>query len=148
MAKVLKAAILDDYQKVALSLAEWSRLAGQVEFTAFSDHLTDLDALAERLAPFEIVLMNRERTPFFKPLLDRLPNLKLLLTSGMVNRSIDVAAANARGITVCGSRSASSSTARPVSAGASGAFGVTMAAQDYATASGLTNEMAAHAKVV
>ena len=102
---MLHAAILDDYQNVALSLAEWSRLKEQVAFTAFNDHLTDIDAIAKRLADFEIVIMNRERTPFFADLLKKLPKLKLLLTSGMVNRSIDVAAANAQGVTVCGSRS-------------------------------------------
>lgn len=107
---MLHAAILDDYQNVALSLAEWSRLKEQVAFTAFNDHLSDVDAVAARLKDFEIVIMNRERTPFFADLLKKLPKLKLLLTSGMVNRSIDVAAANAQGVTVCGSRSSSSST--------------------------------------
>jgi phosphoglycerate dehydrogenase-like enzyme len=107
---MLKAAILDDYQNVALKLADWDRLKGKVDFTVFTDHLADLDAVAKRLADFEIVIMNRERTPFLADLLKKLPKLKLLLTSGMVNRSIDVRAANAQGITVCGSVSGSSST--------------------------------------
>lgn len=107
---MLKAAILDDYQNVALSLADWGRLKGKVEITVFNDNIADLDQVAKRLAPFDILILNRERTPFPKELIDKLPNLKLLLTSGMVNRSIDVAAANARGVPVCGSRSSSSST--------------------------------------
>jgi len=107
---MLKAAILDDYQNVALKLADWDRLKDRVDFTVFTDHLDDLDAVARRLANFDIVIMNRERTPFLKDLLGKLPKLKLLLTSGMVNRSIDVRAANAQDITVCGSLSSSSST--------------------------------------
>jgi len=107
---MLKAAILDDYQNVALSLADWDRLKDRVQFTVFNDHLADEDAVAKRLADFEIVIMNRERTPFLAGLLKKLPKLKLLLTSGMVNRSIDVRAANDQGITVCGSQSSSSST--------------------------------------
>lgn len=107
---MFKAAILDDYQNVALSLADWGRLKGKVEITVFNDHLDDESAVAKRLAPFDILILNRERTPFAKSLIDKLPNLKLLLTSGMVNRSIDVAAANAKGVPVCGSRSSSSST--------------------------------------
>ncbi len=107
---MLKAAILDDYQNVALSLADWDRLKGKVDFTVFTDNLADVDAVAKRLADFDIVIMNRERTPFLADLLQKLPKLKLLLTSGMVNRSIDVKAANAQGIVVCGSLSSSSST--------------------------------------
>lgn len=107
---MLKAAILDDYQNVALSLADWGRLKEKVSFTAFNDHLADVDAVAKRLADFDIVVMNRERTPFLKELLEKLPKLKLLLTSGMVNRSIDVPFANSKGIVVCGSLSSSSST--------------------------------------
>ena len=107
---MLHAAILDDYQNVALKLADWDRLTGKVDFTVFTDHLDDIDAVAKRLADFEIVIMNRERTPMLAEQLKKLPKLKLLLTSGMVNRSIDVRAANAQGITVCGSLSSSSST--------------------------------------
>jgi phosphoglycerate dehydrogenase-like enzyme len=103
-------AILDDYQNVALTLADWDRLAGKVEITVFTDHVADVGKVAQRLQPFDIILMNRERTPFGRELLEKLPNLKLLCTSGMVNRSIDIAFANARGIAVCGSRSISTST--------------------------------------
>ena len=105
-----RAAILDDYQNVALTMADFGRLKDTVAFTAFNDHLDDEDALARRLADFDFVLLNRERTPFAKSLIDRLPKLKAIFTSGMVNRSVDIAAANAKGIAVCGSRSSSSST--------------------------------------
>ena len=105
-----RAAILDDYQNVALTCADFARLEGKVAFTVFNDHFDDIDAVARRLAEFDFVLLNRERTPFAKALIDKLPKLKAIFTSGMVNRSIDIAAANARGITVCGSRSSSTST--------------------------------------
>ncbi|MBT4587784.1 MAG: D-2-hydroxyacid dehydrogenase family protein [Rhodospirillaceae bacterium] len=99
---MFKAAILDDYQNAAPGLADWDQLGGQVEFTFFNDHLENEDEIADRLREFEIVLMNRERTPFLKSQLDKLPNLKLLLTSGARNFSIDVAAAQANGVIVCG----------------------------------------------
>lgn len=101
----LRCAILDDYQRVALSLADWSALAGQVDVTAFQHHFTDEDALVEALKEFDIVVIMRERTPFTASLMARLPALKLLVTSGMRNASIDLAAAKARGITVCGTAS-------------------------------------------
>tara|TARA_B100000315_G_scaffold65404_1_gene59364 strand:- start:203 stop:1159 length:957 start_codon:yes stop_codon:yes gene_type:complete len=97
-----RAAILDDYQSAAPGLADWDELKDQVEFVFFDDHLDDEDDVAVRLNEFDIVLMNRERTPFLKSQLDKLPNLKLLLTSGRRNFSIDVAAAMANGVTVCG----------------------------------------------
>jgi phosphoglycerate dehydrogenase-like enzyme len=109
MTSLSRLAILDDYQGVALGMGPWSRLAGmQVE--AFRDALTDEDALAERLLPFDAILGIRERTAFTASLLRRLPNLKLLITTGERNRSFDVAAANAQGITVCGTPSAGSPT--------------------------------------
>jgi phosphoglycerate dehydrogenase-like enzyme len=95
-------AVLDDYQSVAARFADWSRLPEPADVVAFSDHLDDEDALAERLEPFDVVLAMRERTPFRRTLLERLPNLELLVTTGARNASIDVAAAGERGITVCG----------------------------------------------
>jgi phosphoglycerate dehydrogenase-like enzyme len=95
-------AVLDDYQHVALEFADWGRLDGRASVQVFSDHLADDDALRERLAPFDIVVSMRERTPFPRSLLERLGNLKLLVTTGMVNAAIDVAAATALGITVSG----------------------------------------------
>jgi phosphoglycerate dehydrogenase-like enzyme len=95
-------AVLDDYQSVAATYADWSSLPEPVEVVAFSDHLADEDAVAARLEPFEIVVAMRERTPFPRSLLARLPNLRLLITTGAKNKSIDVTAAGELGITVCG----------------------------------------------
>jgi phosphoglycerate dehydrogenase-like enzyme len=94
----MRVAILDDYQNVALELADWSGL----EPTVFTDHLDDEAALAERLQPFEAVCLMRERTPFPRSLIGKLPNLKLLVTAGMYNAAIDLAAAHERGIFVSG----------------------------------------------
>ena len=101
MAETMKCAILDDYQDAALGEADWSSLAG-VEVVRFADHIDDEDALVERLLPFAIVIAMRERTPFEDALLARLPNLKLLVTTGMVNASIDLAACKNHGVTVIG----------------------------------------------
>jgi phosphoglycerate dehydrogenase-like enzyme len=97
-----KVAVLDDYHGVALRMADWSVLAPECRVEVFKDHLGDLDALADRLRDFEIVTCMRERTPFGRDLLKRLPNLKLLVTTGMRNAAIDVAAARELGIVVCG----------------------------------------------
>ncbi|NKC15196.1 MAG: D-2-hydroxyacid dehydrogenase family protein [Gammaproteobacteria bacterium] len=95
-------ALLDDYQNVALAMADWSALGPDVETVAFADHLDDEDALVTRLADFDIVMAMRERTPFPASVFGRLPKLKLLVTAGMRNASIDLAAATANGVTVCG----------------------------------------------
>ena len=97
-----KVAILDDYHGVALGMADWGVLASECPVEVFRDHLTDLDAIADRLRDFEIVTCMRERTPFGRDLLKRLPNLRLLVTTGMRNAAIDVAAARELGIVVCG----------------------------------------------
>ncbi|GAA2295041.1 D-2-hydroxyacid dehydrogenase family protein [Nonomuraea roseoviolacea subsp. roseoviolacea] len=103
----LRCAVLDDYQGVALSLADWSPLAGKVEVRALREHLADRDQLVAALADCEIVVAMRERTPFDADLLRRLPRLRLLVTTGMRNASIDLAAAAAAGVTVCGTASGS-----------------------------------------
>jgi phosphoglycerate dehydrogenase-like enzyme len=103
-------AILDDYQDVALSLADWSRLEPDVEVQAFGDHIAELDALAARLHDFEIVVAMRERTPFPQALFERLPNLRLLVSTGPRNRSIDLDAARQAGVVVCGTRGVGSGT--------------------------------------
>src|SRR5215212_1560791 len=95
-------AVLDDYQYVAASYADWSRLPEPVEAVEFADHVDDRETLVRRLQPFDVLVAMRERTPFPRGLLERLPNLKLLVTTGGANKSIDVAAAAERGITVCG----------------------------------------------
>ncbi len=107
---MLRVALLDDYQDVALGSADWRRLEGKASVEAFHDHLTDEAALAERLQPFEVVMALRERTPFRRSLLERLPKLKLLCTAGMRNASIDMEAAKARGVLVCGTGGSSRST--------------------------------------
>ena len=98
----MRAAILDDYQGVALASADWTSLEPAVEATVFRDTRADVDEVAKRLADFEIVVAMRERTPFPKALLERLPKLKLLVTTGKRNASIDVKAAATQGIVVCG----------------------------------------------
>ncbi|MEX5717309.1 D-2-hydroxyacid dehydrogenase family protein [Geodermatophilus maliterrae] len=98
-------AVLDDYQSAAARFADWSLVPGPVDAVEFSDHLGDEDALVDRLTPFDVVVAMRERTPFPRALIDRLPNLRLLVTTGRRNASIDVTAAAERGITVCGTAS-------------------------------------------
>lgn len=95
-------AILDDYQGVALRMADWGSLPADVEVVVFRDHLADLDAVVARLADFDVVMAMRERTPFPRTLLTRLPRLRLLVTAGMRNAAIDLQAATERGILVCG----------------------------------------------
>ena len=97
-----RVALLDDYQGVALGMADWKSLPAGTEVVVFKDHLADQDALAARLADFDIIMALRERTPFPRPLLGRLPKLKLLITAGMRNASIDMKAAAERGVLVCG----------------------------------------------
>ena len=105
MADKTRIAILDDFQNVALEVADWSAVAQRAEITVFDDHLADPDAVAERLRDFDIVVIMRERTPFPAALIDSLPNLKLLVTTGRRNLAIDLDAATARGVIVSGTDS-------------------------------------------
>ncbi len=98
----VRVAVLDDYQGVALTSADWTVLGDRAAPTVFRDHLADEDEVAARLAPFEVVVAMRERTPFPASLLGRLPGLRLLITTGMHNAAIDFAAAARHGVTVCG----------------------------------------------
>jgi phosphoglycerate dehydrogenase-like enzyme len=98
----VRIAILDDYQQRALSSADWSRLGETAQITTFQDHIFDEDAIVQRLRDFDVVIGMRERTPFRRPLLERLPNLKLLMTTGMGNASYDFDAATELGIPVAG----------------------------------------------
>jgi phosphoglycerate dehydrogenase-like enzyme len=95
-----KIAVLDDYQGVALKIADWSAVEARAQVDVFSDHLANADALAERLHPYDIVCVMRERTPLRADLIERLPNLKLIASTGPRNASIDLEAASARGIAV------------------------------------------------
>ena len=106
----MRIAVLDDYQDVSAQFADWSVLPQPADVTVFGDHLDDEDAVAERLAPFDVVVAMRERTPFPRSLVERLPNLRLLVTTGAKNASIDLAAAADRGIPVCGTASVPSGT--------------------------------------
>lgn len=99
----MKLAILDDYQNAALGSAGWDSLGGDIEITVFDEHLGwDEDPVAAALAPFDILVIMRERTPFPASLLGKLPNLKLLVTTGMRNLAVDMDAARAQGVIVCG----------------------------------------------
>jgi phosphoglycerate dehydrogenase-like enzyme len=97
-----RGAVLDDYQGVALNMADWSSLGESVEVTVFRDHVSDPDALVRRLEHFDIITAMRERTPFPRTILARLPKLRLLVTSGPVNAAIDIDAARELGIIVSG----------------------------------------------
>jgi phosphoglycerate dehydrogenase-like enzyme len=95
-----KIAILDDYQNVALESADWSVLRDRADIAVFRNHLAEPEALIERLLPFDVVCVMRERTPLLRNVIERLPNLKLIASTGSANASIDIAAAGDRGIAV------------------------------------------------
>ena len=105
-----KIAVLDDYQGVALKMADWSAVTARAPLDVFTDHLFDADAVAERLLPYDVVCVMRERTPLGAEMIERLPNLKLIASTGPRNASIDSAAATERGITVLHTSSSSTST--------------------------------------
>ena len=106
----MRIAILDDYQNLALSSADWSGVKSHGNITVFHDTLTDPRALCERLKPFDVLCVMRGRTPLPASVLTDLPNLKLIVTTGKRNDAIDVAYANDHGITVCGTNSPSTAT--------------------------------------
>lgn len=106
----MRIAVLDDYQGVALEMADWSNIRKSHDVVVFREPLGDVDAVAKALADFEIVCIMRERTSFREDTLSRLPKLKLLVTTGMVNAAIDLAAAERLGITVSGTPSPGHST--------------------------------------
>jgi phosphoglycerate dehydrogenase-like enzyme len=95
-----KIAVLDDYQGMALKMADWSAVAKRAQIDVFNDHLAEPDAVVKRLFPYDIVCVMRERTPLKRGILERLPNLKLIASTGPRNASIDLEAAAERGITV------------------------------------------------
>src|SRR5690348_8820860 len=110
---MFRVAVLDDYQQVALKLADWKSLEPEGEVQAFADNLVDVPRLAERLHTFEATVLMRERTPFPRALIERLPNLRLIVTSGMRNASIDVVAATEKGVQVAGTDMLGYPTAEP-----------------------------------
>ncbi|MFD7587835.1 D-2-hydroxyacid dehydrogenase family protein [Kitasatospora sp. NPDC059811] len=105
--RTLRCAVLDDFQGVATSIVDWSPVSDRVAVTAFSEHFGSEDELAAALADFDFVVTLRERVPFPASLFARLPRLRLLVASGMRNSAIDYAAAEAHGVTVCGTASSS-----------------------------------------
>jgi phosphoglycerate dehydrogenase-like enzyme len=96
----IKIAVLDDYQNISLRMADWSSIPGNPEIRVFNDHIFEEDSLVERLFPFDVVCIMRERTLISATLLDRLPNLKLIASTGPRNAAIDLEAAERRGIEV------------------------------------------------
>ncbi|MDA0262675.1 MAG: D-2-hydroxyacid dehydrogenase family protein [Chloroflexi bacterium] len=98
----MKLAVLDDYQGTARELTDWSRLPAGTDVEFFQDHIADEDKLVERLKDFDLVMGMRERTPFTRSILSRLPKLRLLITTGRRNASFDIEAATEMGVTVCG----------------------------------------------
>ena len=107
----VRCAILDDYQNVALSFADWSKVSGDIEIKVFNEHLGTADQVIAALKGFPIVCAMRERTPFPRSVIDALPELRLLITTGMRNASIDLEAAKARGVVVCGTPAFGNATA-------------------------------------
>jgi phosphoglycerate dehydrogenase-like enzyme len=101
----MRCVVLDDYQGVALTTADWSVLADRIEVRVVREHLADEDAVVRELADAEAVVVMRERTPLPASLFARLPQLRLVVTTGMRNASIDLAAAAEHGVTVCGTAS-------------------------------------------
>jgi len=99
---MIKIAILDDYQDVALKLADWPPLAGRAELVSFTRPFESPEAAAQSLAGYPVIVAMRERTPFPADMFDRLADLKLLVTTGMRNAAIDMAAAKEKGVLVCG----------------------------------------------
>jgi phosphoglycerate dehydrogenase-like enzyme len=107
----MRLSILDDYQGVALEMADWSPLAGRIEIVVERKPFADEDEAAQALAGSEIIAAMRERTPFPRTLIERLPNLKLLNTTGMRNAAFDLAALRDRGVVVCGTEGGGLDTA-------------------------------------
>ncbi len=99
-------AVLDDYQQVATTAADWAAVTSQADVTTYDHQLTGAD-LVKALQDKQIVVIMRERTAFHAELFDQLPELRLLVTTGMRNASVDLAAAEAHGVTVCGTGSKS-----------------------------------------
>jgi D-3-phosphoglycerate dehydrogenase len=107
----LRCAILDDYQNVALSMADWSQVGPSVEIKVFNEHLGSPDKVIAALQGFAIVCAMRERTAFPRAVIEALPDLKLLITTGMRNASIDLEAAKAKNVVVCGTPAFGNATA-------------------------------------
>lgn len=104
----MRIAVLDDYQGVALDMADWSPVQQRAVVDVFGDHVADEQALIGRLEPYDAVVLMRERTPLPGRVIERLPRLRLVVSTGRRNASVDVETARARGVTVCGTESPAS----------------------------------------
>ncbi|MCX2453723.1 D-2-hydroxyacid dehydrogenase family protein [Pedobacter sp. PLR] len=104
MKTLAQIAILDDYQNVALTYGDWSEIEELAEITVFNDHLTETNEIIDRLKPYQIIAVMRERTPMTREILSQLPNLKLIISTGQRNASIDIKAAEELGITISPTR--------------------------------------------
>lgn len=107
----MRVAILDDYQNIALNSTDWSTVTERAKITVYSDHIHEEQNVAKRLQGFDIICAMRERTPFTRTLIEQLPNLKLIVSSGMRNRGIDIDAAKDHDVIVCGTPSVGKPTA-------------------------------------
>jgi phosphoglycerate dehydrogenase-like enzyme len=107
---MVRAAILDDYQNVAMKFADWSVIAKDVEIKVFDKPFASQDEAIKALQGFTVIVGMRERTPFPRKVIEALPDLKLLITTGAKNNSFDIKAAAERGITVCGTGAVGSPT--------------------------------------
>jgi len=107
----MRVAILDDYQQVSMASTDWSAVRSLAEIDVFTEHIARTDALVRALEPFDVIVAMRERTFFDAERLSQLPKLRLLVTTGMSNASIDLAAATSQGVTVCGTGGSATSTA-------------------------------------
>src|SRR6266404_3260532 len=106
----MRVAILDDYQQVSLASADWSAVRSLAGIDVFAEHIGRTEALVSALEPYDVIVVMRERTFFDASRLSQLPRLRLLVTTGMSNASIDLAAASAQGVTVCGTGGIGSAT--------------------------------------
>lgn len=100
MSARVQVAILDDYQNVAMTMADWAPVTARADVTVFTDHVAEPDDVVARLAPFDVVFVMRERTPLPRNIIDRLPRLRMIASTGPFNASIDMVAAEERGIHV------------------------------------------------
>src|SRR5580704_18346448 len=107
----MRVAILDDYQQVSLASTDWSAVRSLAEIDVFAKHIASTEALVSALDPYDVIVAMRERTFFDASRLGQLPGLRLLVTTGMMNGSIDLEAAAAHGVTVCGTGGSATSTA-------------------------------------
>ena len=107
----MRVAILDDYQQVSLASTDWSAVRSLAEIDVFAKHFAQTEELVSALEPYDVIVAMRERTYFDGARLGKLPRLRLLVTTGMANASIDLAAASSHGVTVCGTGGSASSTA-------------------------------------